>query len=294
MKDTNKLLEINELQEVQYFSVEQKEFLKDYQFSYILQNYCVESDDDCGHSITKIAVVENNGYIKDIGIISIETVTFCSFDGVPTLFGSDAIERYISSDNISGFPSYCSKTTRTIPNDDRKEVFDKLGILDDVEQWFTEKAFTEELVNCDDAAIKYIEDRFGRHIFCDKCKSMIPSYHWKNYGLFRVSETHEMDGDSFDIEREYFDMQCPICMEHKEVDANEHIELFDSDEFKSADEQNGSQKDFEGFGTAEVSDIDLQNSFDEFKQNPFDEFKDIGPKACSICGKMFCEHRYPF
>ena len=76
MTDTNKLLTINELQEAQYFSDEQREFLKDYQFSYILQNYqdiSMETDDDCGHSITKIAVVENKGCgdIKDIGTINI-------------------------------------------------------------------------------------------------------------------------------------------------------------------------------------------------------------------------------
>ena len=35
-----------------------------------------------------------------------------------------------SSDNISGFSSHCNKTIENVLTDDRKEVFDKLGILD--------------------------------------------------------------------------------------------------------------------------------------------------------------------
>lgn len=101
MTDTNKLLTINELQEAQYFSDEQREFLKDYQFSYILQDYCdesMETDDDCGHSITKIAVVENNGYgdIKDIGTIDIATETSCSVTNWTELLGGDMyVSHYI-------------------------------------------------------------------------------------------------------------------------------------------------------------------------------------------------------
>lgn len=230
MTDTNKLLTINELQEAKYFSDEQKEFLKDYQFSYILQGYqdiSMQTDDDCGHSITKIAVVENKGCgdIKDIGTISIEITTFCYDDLIPTLFGNDDVaERYISSNNIKGFPSHYSKTTENMFNDNRKEVFDKLGILDDAEKWFREKYSTEEVGN--DAVSSYIKNRFRHHIFCDKCKSIIHSSHWKNHGLWR---THEMQGvgeEAVEVEREYFDMECPICKEHKEVDANEHIELY--------------------------------------------------------------------
>ena len=195
----NKLLTLNELQEAQYFSDEQKEFLKDYQFSYILQNYqdeSMETYDDCGHSITKIAVVENNGYgdIKDIGIINIEdTVHDYYYNGLPTLFGiDDALERYISSNNINGFPSYCSRTTLNRFNDGRKEVFDKLGILDDAEKWYTEKFCTEEVINCNDNVIKYIEDRFSKHIFCDKCHSIIHSSHWKNYGFLELMKCTEL------------------------------------------------------------------------------------------------------
>ena len=232
MTNTNKLLTINELQEVQYFSNEQKEFLKNYQFSYILQNYCDESmqtDDDCGHSITKIAVVENNGYgdIRYIGTIDIATTTFCYDDLIPTLFGNDdVVEHYISSNNISKFPSYCNKTTKNIFNDSRKEVFDKLGILADAEQWYREKYFTKEVGT--DAVSSYIKNRFGHHIFCDKCHSLIDSRHWKNLGFQRDYEIIEVDGEPVETEREYFTVQCPICMEYKEVDANKHLELFDS------------------------------------------------------------------
>ena len=291
MTDNNKLLTLNELQEVQYFSDGQKEFLKDYQFSYILQDYCdvsMQTDDDCGSSITKIAVVKNNGSgnIIDIGTISIKTTTSYSFDGLPTLFRSGVeVEHCISSNNISGFPSHCNETTTNIFNDNRQEVFDKLGILNDAEQWFAEKAFTEEVINCYDTIIKYIEDRFSKHIFCDKCKSLIPSSNWKNYGFFRTYEIQEVGEEAVEVEREYFDMECPICKEHKEVDADEHIELFDSNESK--DKVEVSDIDSQNpFGTVEVPDIDSQNQFGGFNS--------IGPKPCPICGRMFCEHRYQF
>ena len=91
--------------------------------------------------------------------------------------------------------------------------------------------------------------------------------------------------EAVEVEREYFDMECPICKEHKEVDANEHIELFGSNEFKNKAEPSDIDL-IDPFGTVEVPDID--------SQNPFETFKSIGPKPCSICGKMFCEHRYPF
>lgn len=287
MTYNNKLLTINELQEAKYFSDEQKEFLKDYQFSYILQGYqdiSMQTDDDCGHSITKIAVVENKecGDIKDIGTIDIATETSCPVTNWTELLGGDMyVSRYISSNNISGFPSHCNENTENMFNDNRKEVFDKLDILDDARKWYDKKCSTENLSQ-DDGITKYLEDRFSKHIFCDKCHSIINSSHWKNYGLWR---THEMQGvgeDAVEVEREYFDMQCPICGEHKEVDANEHLELN-----KFEDKVESPDIDLQDpFGTVEVPDID--------SQNPFETFKSIGPKPCSICGKMFCEHRYPF
>ena len=118
-------------------------------------------------------------------------------------------------------------------DDDRKEVFETLGILDDAEKWYTEKFCTEEVGT--DAVSSYIKNRFGHHIFCDKCKSIIPSSHWKSYGFFRTHEIQGVGEEAVEVEREYFDMECPICKEHKEVDANEHIELFDSNGLNELD-----------------------------------------------------------
>jgi len=105
-------------------------------------------------------------------------------------------------------------------HDNREEVLDKLGILDDARMWYTGK---HSELEGKDGVTEYLDDRFGKHIFCDNCHSLIDSSRWGYYGLYK-GYSDEVDKDKH--EKEYFDIICPICGKHKRVDEDKHPELY--------------------------------------------------------------------